>query len=63
MLSPLLFIIVMQAITKHLATGLPCELLYPDDLVVVAENEDELRRKMINWKEAIELKGLKVNNS
>jgi len=60
-LSPLLFIIVMQAITKHVATGLPWELLYADDLVVVAENEDELRMKMTNWKQAIELKGLKVN--
>ena len=60
-LSPLLFIIVMQAITKHVATGLPWELLYADDLVVVAENEDELRMKMTNWKEAIEWKGLKVN--
>ena len=59
--SPLLFIIVMQAITKHVATGLPWELLYADDLVVVAENEDELRMKMASWKEAIEWKGLKVN--
>ena len=61
MLSPLLFIIVMQAITKHVATGLPLELLYADDLVVVAKNEDELTRNMINWKAAIELKGLQVN--
>ena len=53
-LSPLLFIIVMQAITKHVATGLPWELLYgADDLVLVAENEDELRIKMTNWKERL----------
>ena len=60
-LSPLLFIIVMQAITKHVATGLPWELLYADDLVVTAESEDELKMKMRNWKEAMEMKGLKVN--
>ena len=54
--------IVMQAITKHVAPGLPLELLYADDLVVVAENENKLRMKMANWKEAIEWKGLKKVN-
>ena len=46
-LSPLLFVIVMQAVTKHVASGLPWELLYADDLVIMAESEDELRTKLI----------------
>jgi hypothetical protein len=60
-LSPLLFIIVMQAITKHVSAGLPWELLYADDLVVMAKSEEELRDKLIAWKTAMEKKGLKVN--
>ena len=34
-LSPLLFTIVMEAITKELCNGLPSELLYADDLVLI----------------------------
>ena len=60
-LSPLLFVIVMQAVTKHVASGLPWELLYADDLVIMAESEDELRTKLIEWKSEMEKKGLRVN--
>jgi hypothetical protein len=38
-LSPLLFIIVMQAITKNISKGLPWEILYADDLVIVTDSE------------------------
>ena len=58
MLSPLLFTIVMQAVTKHVSTGLPWELLYVD-LVVIAETEEEPRAKLISWKGEMEKKGLR----
>ena len=35
--------------------------LYADDLVLMAESEDELRQKLRNWKDAMEAKGVKVN--
>ena len=60
-LSPLLFITVMQAVTKHVSTGLPWELLYADDLVLMAYSEEELRGKLVAWKTAMEEKGLRVN--
>ena len=37
-LSPLLFIIVMEALSREFRTGCPWELLYADDLVIVAES-------------------------
>ena len=37
-LSPLLFIMVMEAITKYTREGLPWELLYADDLVLITES-------------------------
>ena len=36
-LSPLLFVTVMDAISRELRVALPWELLYADDLAVIAE--------------------------
>ena len=41
-LSPLLFVIVMEAISREFGVALPWELLYADDLVVIAETEEDL---------------------
>ena len=37
------------------------ELLYADDLVLVAETEELLMEKLCKWKRGMELKGLRVN--
>ena len=42
MLRPLLFIIVLEALPKEFRTGLPWELLYADDLVLMADSIEEL---------------------
>ena len=61
-LSPLLFIIVMEALSRRFDDrGLPWELLYADDLVLLADSEDDLRRKLQRWKNGLEAKGLRVN--
>ena len=40
-LIPLLFVIVMEAISREFRVALPCELtMYADDLVVLAETEE-----------------------
>ena len=36
-LSPLLFIIVIEALSREFRVGCPWELLYADDLVLMAE--------------------------
>jgi len=41
-LSPLLFVIVMEALSREFRVALPWELLYAVDLVVIAETEDDL---------------------
>ena len=37
------------------------ELLYADDLVLVAETEELLMEKLRKWKKGMESKGLRVN--
>jgi hypothetical protein len=60
-LSPLLFITVMDVIGREIKDGLPWELLYADDLLLMAESEQELLEKLKRWKRAVEAKGMKVN--
>ena len=56
-LSPLLFIIVLQALPKELRTGYPWELLYVDDLKLIAESLNTLVEKFEISKINLESKG------
>ena len=60
-LSPLLFIIVLEALSREFCSGVPWEDLYADDLVIIAESLEECIRRLLTWKEAMEKKGLRVN--
>ena len=61
-LSPLLFIIVLEAlVSREFRCGVPWEDLYADDLVIIAESLEECVRRLLTWKEAMEEKGLRVN--
>ena len=60
-LSPLLFIIVLEALSQEFRVGLPWELLYAGDLVLLAESEENLMTKLKEWRQGFEEKGLRVN--
>ena len=60
-LSPLLFILVLEALSREFRTGVPWELLYADDLIIIAETKDECVRRLKDWKEGMEKKGFRVN--
>jgi len=61
-LSPLLFVIVMEAISREFRVTLPWELLYADDLVVIAETEEDLPaiKRLNEWKNNVENRGMRV---
>ena len=60
-LSPLLFAVVMDVIAKEIDCCLPWDVLYADDLVVMAESEQALMRRILKWKKSLSAKSLKVN--
>ena len=60
-LSPLLFIMVMEEVTKLARGDGPWELLYADDLVLTAESKEEVTGMFNRWKEEMEQRGLKIN--
>ena len=60
-LSPLLIIIVLEALSREFRSGVPWENRYADDLVIIAEFLEECVRRLLTWKEAMEKKGLRIN--
>ena len=51
----------MEALSCHFRTGCPWELLYADDLVIIAETLSELLEKFLVRKANLESNGLRVN--
>jgi len=60
-LSPFLFILVLEALPNEFRTGVPWELLNADDLAVIADTLEECVSMLMAWKEGMENKELRVN--
>ena len=60
-LSPLFFIIVLEALSSELRTGGTWKLLYEDNMMISTESMEELQVKLKTWKAETEKKGLWVN--
>ena len=60
-ISPLIFAIVVDAVTEQARKRLLNEILYADDLVMMSENLEDLREGFQRWRGALESKGMKVN--
>jgi len=54
-------VIVIEALSREFRVALPWELLYADDLVVIAENEDYLIKRLNEWTDFVENRGMRVN--
>jgi len=51
----------MEAISREFRVAVPWELLYTNDLAVIAETEEELIKRLNEWKDNVESKGMRVN--
>ncbi|VDO23226.1 unnamed protein product [Heligmosomoides polygyrus] len=60
-LSPLLFVVVMDAISRDLQQPVPWTLLYADDVMLASEGKIELQRQVQAWCDRLERFGLKLN--
>ena len=60
-LSPPLFILVMEEAIRECRVGGLWELLYVDDLALTAETQEEVELMFGEWRQAVERRGLKVN--
>jgi len=60
-LSPLLFVLVMEAMSRQFRVALPWDLLYAADLAVTAETKDDLIKRLNEWKDNVESIGMRVS--
>ena len=60
-LSPFLFVVVVDVVTEFVRVGALSELLYAVYLVLMSETIKENRDKFLKWKVAFESKDLKVS--
>ena len=51
----------MDVVSSEARSGLPSELLYVDDLVIMAPTMEQLGRRVVDWRARMLGKGLKVN--
>ena len=56
-----MFAIVIDVVTNEIIKGMLQEILYADDLVLIAETMAEPRKNVYSWKSALDCKCLKVN--
>ena len=62
-LSPFLFNIVFDVLTEGVRERPPWCVLYADDVILVAENREDLEAKLERWREALESRGMKISRS
>ena len=59
-LSPFLFIMLVDTISQDVRTDLPWELLYADDLAIIASTDTQNRLE--SWQKVLTDNGLKVKD-
>ncbi|CAH2209104.1 jg24071 [Pararge aegeria aegeria] len=62
-LSPFLFNLVMNHLTKDIQSPVPWCLLYADDIVLMDKNPKELQDTLQKWRLALETNGLRISRS
>ena len=60
-LSPLHFILVLEALSHKFRIGVPWELLCADDRMLITNTHEEYISKLKVWKAVMESKGLRFN--
>src|SRR6266540_1175611 len=62
-LSPYLFILVMDEVTRDIQDDIPWCMLFADDVVLVDESMIWVNRKLKLWRNTLESKGFKLNRT
>jgi exonuclease III len=62
-LSPLLFNLAINYLTRSIQKPTPWNILYADDIVLISESPQELQESLEQWRVALEGNGLRISRS
>ncbi|WVZ58983.1 hypothetical protein U9M48_009193 [Paspalum notatum var. saurae] len=62
-LSPYLFALVMDEVTRDIQGDIPWCMLFADDVVLVDESQAGVNRKLELWRQTLESKGFRISRS
>ena len=62
-LSPFLFAIIIDRLTKDIRKDAPWDMLFADNIVLCRQNHWKLEKSLEIWRNALERRGLKVSRS
>ncbi|XP_071728115.1 secreted RxLR effector protein 78-like [Rutidosis leptorrhynchoides] len=60
-LSPFLFALILDELSRGIQENIPWCLIFADDIVLLSESKDELNRRLEQWREALEQNGLRIS--
>ncbi|KAL6498008.1 hypothetical protein OROGR_028405 [Orobanche gracilis] len=62
-LSPFLFAIVMDELTRGIQNDVPWCMMFADDIVLIDETKDEVQQKLELWRDTLEARGFRLSRS
>nr|XP_017225421.1 PREDICTED: uncharacterized protein LOC108201646 [Daucus carota subsp. sativus] len=62
-LSPLLFIMILDVITRDIQAPIPWCILFADDIVLIAESRNDVNINLERWRTSLEGYGLRLSRS
>ncbi|XP_076949285.1 uncharacterized protein LOC143621880 [Bidens hawaiensis] len=62
-LSPFLFAVVLDELSKSIQEIIPWCMIFVDDIVLVAKSKQDLNMRLEEWRVALERKGLRISRS
>ncbi|XP_071713008.1 uncharacterized protein [Rutidosis leptorrhynchoides] len=60
-LSPFLFALIIDELSRGIKESIPWCLIFADDIVLVLEYKNELNSRLEQWREALEQNGLRIS--
>ena len=61
-LSPYLFTLVLDVLTKHIQELAPRCMLFADDVVLLGESREELNGRLETWRQTLETYGFRLSS-